>query len=162
MFNVVSVSEYFKHFEIFLFLTHFGGKPIRVNQCDGAGYGDWWDCSTEEILAGIEKINVTADDDGLVIFSTDVEQMHPALHISTVAEVVAKEFLNSKLETDLVWVELSLYLAVIHSRQKLVDMCLGHMTHTCVGQSNNRPGITTKEILDWGDSEIQVVICHRN
>ena len=33
-------------------------------------------------------------------------------------------------------------------------MGLGHMTHTRVGQSNNRPGITTKEILDRGEDTV--------
>ena len=33
-------------------------------------------------------------------------------------------------------------------------MGLGHVTHTRVGQSNNRPGITTKEILDRGEDTV--------
>ena len=107
--------------------------------------------STEEMLAEIEKINVKVDKDNLTIFSTDVEAMYPALHIATVAEVAAEEFLDSKLEIDLDWQELSLYLAVIHSRQELVELGLGHVTHTRVSNSNNRPGITTKEILNRGE-----------
>ena len=68
------------------------------------------------MLAEIERVNINHDEDTFTIFSTDVEAMYPALHIATVAEIAAEEFLDSKLEIDLDWVELSLYLAVIYSR----------------------------------------------
>ena len=56
------------------------------------------------------------------MFSTDMGAMYPPLDIDEVAKVAAIEFLNSSLEVDLDWMELSLYLALVMDRKDLVKM----------------------------------------
>ena len=56
--------------------------------------------------------------------------MFPSLVIDVVARVAAEEFLNGKLEVDMDWAELALYLAVVFDRKELVKQGLGEVTHT--------------------------------
>ena len=60
------------------------------------------------------------DLDNLTVYSSDIEAMYPSLHVDTIAKVAAEEFLNSRLDVDVDWLELSLYLAVTLSREELV------------------------------------------
>ena len=103
-----------------------------------------------------EQINSRNDTEDLVVYSSDYDNMYPSLEIDEVAKIAAEEFLNSRLEVDIDWVELSLYLAVTFTRQELVDMGLGDVTHTRVSSRGRAPGITTKEIL------IGAKILHQN
>ena len=112
--------------------------------------------STEEMLCSIEEVNSRNDTEDLVVYSSDYDNMYPSLEIDEVAKIAAEEFLNSRLEVDIDWVELSLYLAVTFTRQELVDMGLGDVTHTRVSSRGRAPGITTKEIL------IGAKILHQN
>ena len=100
------------------------------------------------MLCSIEEVNSRTDIDDLTVISGDYEAMYPSLEIDAVARIAAEEFLNSKLEVDIDWVELSLYLAVIFTRKELIDMGFGDFTHTRVTNSGRRPGVTTKEILE--------------
>ena len=49
---------------------------------------------------------------------------------------------------------LSLYLAVMKTRQELVSLGLGEVAHTRAKTRGQRPGITTEEILDRGDMTV--------
>ena len=102
--------------------------------------------STEEMIAEIELINSGDGPDDKEITSSDFDAMFPSLHIETVAKAAGEEFLASKLEIDVDWMELSLYLAVTHTRATLIQLGLGHVTHTRVHRTGPRPGITTDEI----------------
>ena len=72
------------------------------------------------MIAEIEKVNSRDDLDNLTVYSSDIEAMYPSLHMDTIAKVAAEEFLNSRLDVDVDWLELSLYLAVTLSREELV------------------------------------------
>ena len=102
--------------------------------------------STEEMIAEIELINSGDGPDDKEITSSDFDAMFPSLHIETVAKAAGEEFLASKLEIDVDWMELSLYLAVTHTRDTLIQLGLGHVTHTRVHRTGPRPGIKTDEI----------------
>ena len=84
----------------------------------------------------------------IVVISTDAEQMFPSLEIEIVAHVAAEEFINSKLDIDMDWQELSLYLAVTNTQQQLDQLVLSHVTHARVHRTGPRPEITTEEIVN--------------
>ena len=64
------------------------------------------------------------------------------------------EFINSGLEIDTDWLELSLYLAVVKDRKELIALGFGDITHTRRHKGGRRPGITTEEILKRTDKTI--------
>ena len=110
--------------------------------------------STEEMLCSIEEVNSRTDIDDLTVLSGDYEAMYPSLVVDEVATIAAEEFLESRLEVDMDWIELSLYLAVNFTRKELIDMGLGDVTHTRVTNSGRRPGVTTKEILERSEDTV--------
>ena len=102
--------------------------------------------STEEMLHEIEKVNSKEGIKDICVFSTDVAAMFPSLDIDVVARVAAEEYLASKLEVDMDWEELSLYLAVTMDREELVSRGLGEVTHTRVHKHGPKPGITGSKL----------------
>ena len=104
--------------------------------------------STEEVITTIEEVNAMDIPVEIVIISTDAELMFPSLEIEIVARVAAEEFMNSKLDIDMDWQELALYLAVTHTQQQLDQLGLSHVTHTRVHRTGPRPEITTEEIVN--------------
>ena len=108
--------------------------------------------STEEMLSEIDKVNNSGNTEDTVAVSTDIIGMYPSLIIPVVAKVVAKEFIDSKLDIELDVEELSLYLALTHDRQELVNYGLGDVTHTRVRTRGRRPGITTEEVISRGNN----------
>ena len=82
--------------------------------------------------------------------------MYPSLHVDTIAKVTAEEFLKSRLDVDVDWLELSLYLAVTLSREELVKLGLGDITHTRANVGGRSPGITTKEVIDRGEDTVSL------
>ena len=74
--------------------------------------------STEEMCAGIEKVNSMRDViKKLVVISMDVEKLFPSLVAIEVARVVKEEFLAAKLEIEVDNIELGLHLAVTMKRE---------------------------------------------
>ena len=65
--------------------------------------------STEEMIAEIELVNSGDCPDNMEITSSDFEAIFPSLHIDSVAKAAGEEFLTSRLEVDIDWMELSLY-----------------------------------------------------
>ena len=103
--------------------------------------------STEEMCHAIEEVNKMTNIKDLVIFSTDVSGMYPALDIPVCARVAAEMWDESGLELNLNHEELSLYLAVTVDKEKLTSLGLREVTHSRIASRGARPGITTKEIL---------------
>ena len=103
--------------------------------------------STEEMIAGIENVNLREDIKKIVAFSMDVEKLYPSLEAAEVARVVAKEYLRSKLNIKVGNAELSLYLAIIKDPSEIQELGLAEVVNTRKGTRGARPGITTTEIL---------------
>ena len=103
--------------------------------------------STEEMVAGIEKVNRSNVIKELVAFSMDVEKLFPSLKAEEVAKVVAKEYLKSKLNIKVDNAELSLYLAIVKDPSEIETLGLKEVINTRRGTRGAKPGITTSEIL---------------
>ena len=95
-------------------------------------------------------INDREDLTRFVLFSTDISGFFPAMEIPEVAKIVAAEYLKSGLDIELDTEEMALHLAVTKTRQELVSLGLGDVTHTRIKSRGQAPVITTAEILSRG------------
>ena len=80
--------------------------------------------STEEMCHGIGEVNKRDDIKNLVIFSMDISGFYPALDINECAKIAAEMWYVSGMQLNLDVDELSLYLAVNTSRDKLEELGL--------------------------------------
>ena len=83
--------------------------------------------STEEMCHAIGEVNKRDDINNLVIFSMDISAFYPSLDIAVCAETAAKMWYASGMKLNLDVEELSLYLAVTASRDKLEELGLGDL-----------------------------------
>ena len=81
--------------------------------------------NTEEILAEIRDLNKQQIEDDIIVGSLDVKALYPSLDTEFTAEIVAKEFRQSRLEVEGVDdKELGLYLAMNKTEKELEELGL--------------------------------------
>ena len=102
--------------------------------------------STEEMIARIEEVNQKLGTKVPVIFSTDVEAMYPSLDIPVIAQAAKEQFLRSDLEIPINAEELSLYCAIVLSKEEIAELGITDVCHTRARAGGRRPGITTQEV----------------
>ena len=105
--------------------------------------------STEEMIAGLQKVNREVNSEKLTIWSSDVKALYPSLKTDEVAATIRGAFEKSKIEIDVDIEELGLYLALIYGRDELERERLGDVTAVwrSEGSRGRRPGITTAEVI---------------
>ena len=95
-------------------------------------------CSTEDMMAAIQKVNNRPDNDELIIGSADVSALYPSLDIEK-----TDKFHDSNIEirgTDNE--ELGLYLAINLNNTELKDLGINHLCPTRKTNKGRPPKIT--------------------
>ena len=88
----------------------------------------------------------------MVVWSMDVENMHPSLKTEEVSKLVRKALVESDLGVEVN--DHSMYLALTVSREELARRSLTRVVHTRKAAAGAAPGITTAEVFakqNWND-----------
>ena len=105
--------------------------------------------STEELLAGVDKLNVDGLDSTDIIGSADVEALYPSLDIDFAINKVYELFHSSTVEVEGIdYQELGLYLSLNKTDEELKQIGLYETCHKRKAKRGPRPNITgcgTKE-----------------
>ena len=119
-----------------------------INQLADA-YDEGTECkSTEEMIAGMDKVNERNDIKEMLVGSQDVTALYLSLLAPQSTEIITEVF----METDLViegvdWAETGKYLAINLSKDEIVKLNLQEVVSTRAKKGGTFPGMTTAEVM---------------